>query len=128
MQLEESWDWKMGNYESFKEYVHNRLNKPKTVLYWIIVNNDVAGITGFPPHPDYAHLQTATFLTENYRGKNLNKILKHSFSQVFSKCNRKLIASVDAKNIASIKALNKITETSPEKVFLYKPAVLIWLP
>lgn len=115
--LEESWDWRMGDHDSLKEYLYNILNGPQTVLYWIIVNNDVAGITGFRPHPDYSHLQTITFLAENYRGKNLNKILKHSFSQAFSECNRKLIASVDAKNVASIKALNKITETSPEKVW-----------
>jgi RimJ/RimL family protein N-acetyltransferase len=117
VQLEESWDWKMGNHDSLKEYIHNRLNKTKTVLYWVIVNNDVAGITGFLPHPDYVHLQTITFIAKNYRGKNLNNILKHSFSQAFNKVNIKLIASVDSKNVASMKALNKITDTCPEKVW-----------
>lgn len=112
--LETSWTWKIGGYETLKEYVDSKLENPDVHFYWIIVDGTPAGMTGILPHPDHQHLQTSTLIASGYRGSNLNTILKHSISSAFKQMNITLISSVDENNKASIKSLNKITETEPE--------------
>lgn len=112
--LETSWTWKIGGYDTLKEYVDSKLENPEVHFYWIIVDGRPAGITGILTHPDHQHLQTSTLIASGYRGSDLNTILKHSISSAFKQMNITLISSVDENNKASIKSLNSITETEPE--------------
>lgn len=113
--LKKSWTWKIGNYETLEEYLQSKIENPNTHFYWIMIQGEPAGITGILEHPDHAALQTSTLIAEPYRGSNLNLILKHSTAAAFT--NTDIISSVDSNNTASIKSLNKITNTAPSPVW-----------
>lgn len=112
--LKQSWTWKLGNYETLEEYLQSKIENPNTHFYWILIQGKPAGITGILKHPDHTAFQTSTFIAEHYRGSNLNLILKHS-TAAFQTIN--IISSVDVNNTASIKSLNKITNTTPTPIW-----------
>lgn len=114
--LEDSWTWEIGGYSTLEEYVESKLTNNNAYFYWILVDGLPAGITGILPHQDHQHLQTSTLISKEYRGSNLNSILKHSIAKAFQQNGVTLISSVDEKNIASVKSLNKITETKPTTI------------